>query len=129
MLAALDGSKALAKAVRNAFGCQVMIQRCQAHMMRPSVRKAIQQAHRSRNVERAKRLLGNLVRRLEDEHPGATASLEEGLDETLMGFGLPLDDKCHREPNRHRPRCQRQGQTLAKCPHGHSLDRHRIDRG
>jgi transposase-like protein len=119
---------------------QVVIQRCQAHklrnveehlheVMRPSVRKAIQQAHRSRNAERAKRLLGNLVRRLEDEHPGATASLEEGLDETLMGFGLPLDDKCHREPNRHRPRCQRQGQTLAKCPHGHSLDRHRIDRG
>jgi transposase-like protein len=98
----LDGSKALAKAVSNAFGSQVLIQRCQAHklrnveehlpeVMRPSVRNAIQEAYRSRNMERAKRLLGNLARRLQDEHPGATASLEEGLDETLtvMSFGLP----------------------------------------
>jgi len=102
VLAVLDGSKALAKAVRNAFGSQVLIQRCQAHklrnveehlpeVMRPSVRNAIQEAYRSRNVERAKRMLGNLVRRLQEEHPGAASSLEEGLDETLtvMGFGLP----------------------------------------
>jgi hypothetical protein len=80
----------------------VVIQRCQAHklrnveehlpeVMRPSVRNAIQEAYCSRNVERAKRILGNLARRLQDEHPGAAASLEEGLDETLtvMGFGLP----------------------------------------
>jgi len=102
VLAVLDGSKALAKAVSNAFGRQVVIQRCQAHklrnveehlpeIMRPSVRNAIQQAYRSRNVQRAKRMLGNLSRRLQDEHPGAAASLEEGLDETLtvMEFGLP----------------------------------------
>jgi len=28
-------------------------------------------------------MLKNLVRRLHDKHPGAAASLEEGLDETL----------------------------------------------
>jgi putative transposase len=102
ILAVLDGSKALAKAIKNAFNGNVVIQRCQAHklrnveehlpeVMRPSVRKAIQDAYSSRNVERAKRMLGNLVRRLQDEHPGAATSLEEGLDETLtvMGFGLP----------------------------------------
>jgi putative transposase len=102
ILAVIDGSKALAKAIKNAFNGHVVIQRCQAHklrnveehlpeVMRPSVRKAIQDAYRSRNVERAKRLLGNLVRRLQNEHPGAATSLEEGLDETLtvMGFGLP----------------------------------------
>jgi len=102
VLAVLDGSKALAKAVRSAFGSQVLIQRCQAHklrnveehlseVMRPSVRNAIREAYRSRNVERAKRMLGNLARRLQEEHPGAANSLEEGLDETLtvMEFGLP----------------------------------------
>ncbi len=102
ILAVIDGSKALAKAISNAFGGHLLIQRCQAHklrnveehlseVMRPSVRNAIREAYRSRNVERAKRLLGNLARRLRDEHPGAASSLEEGLDETLtvMGFGLP----------------------------------------
>jgi transposase-like protein len=36
-------------------------------------------------------LLDNLARRLEHQHPGAAASLREGLDETLtvMGLGLP----------------------------------------
>jgi hypothetical protein len=36
-------------------------------------------------------LLENLARRLEDQHPGAAASLREGLDETLavMRLGLP----------------------------------------
>jgi putative transposase len=102
VLAVIDGSKALAKAISNAFSGHVAIQRCQAHklrnveehlpeVMRPSVRNAIREAYRSRNVERAKRLLANLARRLQDEHPGAAASLEEGLDETLtvMGIGLP----------------------------------------
>src|SRR5512138_546044 len=102
ILAVIDGSKALAKAISNAFSSHVVIQRCQAHklrnveehlpeVMRPSVRSAIQEAYRSRNVERAKRLLGNLARRLRAEHPGAAKSLEEGLDETLtvMAFGLP----------------------------------------
>jgi transposase-like protein len=102
ILAVLDGSKALAKAVTDAFGKRLLIQRCQAHklrnveehlpeVMRPSVRNAMREAYRSRNVERAKRLLGNLARRLQDEHPGAAKSLEEGLDETLtvMAFGLP----------------------------------------
>jgi hypothetical protein len=45
-------------------------------VMRPSVRNAIQEAYRSRNVERAKRQLCNLARRLQDEHPGAATSLE-----------------------------------------------------
>jgi putative transposase len=102
ILAVLDGSKALAKAVRTVFGARVRIQRCQAHKvrnvveqlpesMRTSVRQAMRQAYRSKNVKRARRLLTNLARRLRDEHPGAAASLDEGLDETLtvMAFGLP----------------------------------------
>jgi transposase-like protein len=102
ILAVLDGGKALAKAVRTVFGTRVRIQRCQAHKtrnvieqlpesMRTSVRQTMQQAYRSKNPARAKRHLENLARRLRDEHPGAAASLEEGLDETLtvMAFGLP----------------------------------------
>ncbi len=102
ILAVLDGSKALAKAVRAVFGPRVKIQRCQVHKtrnvidqlpeeMRPSVRQAMRQAYRSRNVRLAEQQLKNLARRLRDNHPGAAASLEEGLDETLtvMAFELP----------------------------------------
>lgn len=102
ILAVLDGSKALAKAVRTVFGSRVRVQRCQAHKvrnvvdqlpesMRTSVRQAMRQAYRCKNVKRAKQQLENLARRLRADHPGAAASLEEGLDETLtvMAFGLP----------------------------------------
>jgi putative transposase len=102
ILAVLDGSKALAKAVRAIFAARVRFQRCQAHKvrnvieqlpspMRTSVEQAMRQAYRSKNVKLARRLLENLARRLGDEYPGAAASLEEGLDETLtvMAFGLP----------------------------------------
>jgi transposase-like protein len=59
--------------------------------MRPSVRQAMRQAYRSRNARLAEQQLKNLARRLRDDHPGAAASLEEGLDETLtvMAFELP----------------------------------------
>jgi putative transposase len=102
VLAVIDGSKALAKAIRNVFGERAVIQRCQEHKirnveehlpetMRPSVRHTMREAYRCRNVTRARRLLGNLARRLRDDHPGAAGSLDEGLDETLtvMAFGLP----------------------------------------
>jgi transposase-like protein len=102
VLAVLDGAKALSKAVRAVFGGRVKVQRCQAHKtrnvtdqlpqeMRTSVRQAMQQAYRCKDVKLAERQLRNLARRLDDDHPGAAASLLEGLDETLtvMAFGLP----------------------------------------
>lgn len=102
VLAVIDGAKALAKAVRDVFGARALIQRCQQHKSRnvtdqlpeelkPSVRQALRDAYACADVARAKRMLANLVRRLRDEHPGAAASLEEGLDETLTvkRFGLP----------------------------------------
>src|SRR5712692_4535986 len=62
-----------------------------ATRLRASVRSAMNQAYATRNAGRARRLLDNLARRLEHQHPGAAASLREGLDETLsvMGLGLP----------------------------------------
>jgi transposase-like protein len=49
------------------------------------------QAYKAKSVKTAKRQLTNLARSLEQEHPGAAASLREGLDETLtvLGLGLP----------------------------------------
>jgi putative transposase len=59
--------------------------------LRASVRSAMSQAYATRDPRRARRLLDNLARRLEHQHPGAAASLREGLEETLtvMRLGLP----------------------------------------
>ncbi|MGH7986140.1 MAG: IS256 family transposase [Candidatus Binataceae bacterium] len=102
MLVAIDGAKALHKAVAEVFGARALIQRCRAHKqrnvtdalperLRAAVRNAMQQAYATRDARRARRLLENLARRLEHQHPGAAASLREGLDETLtvMRLGLP----------------------------------------
>jgi putative transposase len=108
VLALIDGPKALAKAIRDVYGGRALIQRCQAHksrnvldqlpeQIRPSVRQALRDAYGSTDAARAKRLLGNLVRRLRDEHPGAAASLEEVLDETLTVKRLGLPSKLERQ--------------------------------
>ena len=59
--------------------------------LRATVRSAMCQAYATRDPRRARRLLDNLARRLEHQHPGAAASLREGLEETLtvMRLGLP----------------------------------------
>ena len=108
VLAVIDGSKALAKAVRDVYGGRALIQRCQAHKsrnvldqlpedVRPSVRQALRDAYSSADPSRARRLLTNLSRRLRDEHPGAAASLDEGLDETLTVKRLGLPSKLERQ--------------------------------
>ena len=108
MLVVIDGAKALAKAVRNVFGEQAIIQRCQVHKtrnvvdqlpddMKPSVRQALQEAYAASDGDRARTMLTNLVRRLRDKHPGAASSLEEGLDETLSVKRLRLPRKLERQ--------------------------------
>jgi len=59
--------------------------------LRASVGTTMNQAYATRDAKRARRLRDNLVRRLEDQHPSAAASLREGLDEalTVMCLGLP----------------------------------------
>jgi transposase-like protein len=101
LLVVIDGSKALRKAVDDVFGKRAAIQRCQEHKirnvtdhlpkdMKVHVRRSMQDAYRCRKPTRAKKLLGNLQRTLLADHPGAAASLAEGLDETLtvLEFGL-----------------------------------------
>ena len=101
-LIVIDGAKALHKAVVEVFGAHALIQRCREHKkrnvtdalperLRGAVRSALHQAYALRDAGRARRLLDNLARRLEHQHPGAAASLREGLEETLtvMRLGLP----------------------------------------
>src|SRR6202162_1011306 len=102
LLIVIDGAKALHKAVVEVFGAHALIQRCREHKkrnvtdalperLRAAVRSAMNQAYATRETKRARRLLESLARRLEHQHPGAAASLREGLEETLtvMRLGLP----------------------------------------
>lgn len=97
----IDGAKGLHGALRNTFGKRSLIQRCQVHKVRnvighlpkekhASVRAAMREAYASSKVETAKRLLNNLARTLQKNHPSAASSLREGLDETLTVLGLGL---------------------------------------
>jgi putative transposase len=107
LLVVIDGAKALRRAVLDTFGARALIQRCQAHKkrnvldslperMRASVRTAINQAYASRDPKRARRLLENLAHRLESAHPGAAASLREGLEETVTVMSLHLSEVLER---------------------------------
>lgn len=107
LLVLLDGSKALRKAVRETFGDAALVQRCQIHKLRnildhlparqrPWVKAILQRAYRSAEVATATRLLRDLAKRLEVEHPSAAESVREGLDETLTIIALGLADSLRR---------------------------------
>jgi len=99
----IDGSKALAKAIRQTFGRHTPIQRCQIHKARnilerlpkhlhATVRTVLRQAWELDDADKAERLIRNLARRLEQVAPGVSASILEGLGEmlTVIRLGLPL---------------------------------------
>jgi len=107
LLVILDGSKALRKAVRDLFGDVALVQRCQVHKMRNVLdylperqrtwsKAILQRAYRGGEVATARRLLLDLARRLEAEHPSAAESVREGIDETLTVLGLHLPDTLRR---------------------------------
>jgi len=107
VLVVIDGSKALINAVRATFGDKALIQRCQVHKMRnvvdyvpdgmhDNVRRAMRQAYRMKEVDRARTQLKNLARALEKEHPSAAASINEGLEETLTVKALRLPEALER---------------------------------
>lgn len=98
----IDGSGALHKAIRDTFGGNALIQRCQVHKIRnvlahlpakkhARTRAVMRQAYGSGKVATAKKQLQNLAKNLATLHPSAAASIREGLDETLtvMSLGLP----------------------------------------
>jgi transposase-like protein len=101
VLAVLDGSKALRRAVVDVFDHPV-IARCQLHKIRnvrdrlPEKLRAVvtarmRRAYRAESALAAEAELTALAAELERTHPGAAASLREGLDETLtvLRLGIP----------------------------------------
>jgi putative transposase len=98
MLVGLDGSKALRKAVVDVLDHPV-IQRCQLHKvrnvkdhlpqrLRPSVGRRMTDAYHASSALEAEAALLALAKELDRTHPGAAASLREGLDETLTVLRL-----------------------------------------
>jgi transposase-like protein len=94
ILFVVDGSKALRKAIRDVFGTHAPVQRCVRHKERnvlehlpererPTVKRRLRRAWASDDHERALSELRTLAGELERSHPGAAASLREGLEETL----------------------------------------------
>lgn len=103
----IDGSKALRRAILEVFGASALVQRCQEHKRRnvlehlpeelhPSVGRALNDAWQSKDPLLAKRQLERLAHSLAKNHPGAAASLREGLDETLTLIALGVDDALYR---------------------------------
>jgi putative transposase len=101
ILAVLDGSKALSRAVKDVSG-KPLIQRCQQHKiknvrdklpekLRTVAEKRMRQAYHAGSALEAEGLLSALARELERTHPGAAASLREGMAGTLtiLRLGVP----------------------------------------
>jgi len=106
ILAVLDGAKALVKGVRQVFD-QPLIQRCIVHKLRnildylPEAERSwvaavCQRAWREPDAGKAERDLAALAARLDKRHPGAAASVREGLAETLTVTRLGVPDKLAR---------------------------------
>ncbi len=90
----IDGSKALRKAIRTVFGEGAPVQRCVRHeernvlehlpeRERAAVKRRLRQAWALEDHGQALDRLKALDAELERSHPGAAASLREGITETL----------------------------------------------
>jgi transposase-like protein len=97
----IDGAKALTSAILKVFGSLGAIHRCHLHKernvlghlpehMHQNVKSVLREAWGLSDATVAKRRLLRLASSLEADHPGAAASVEEGLDETLtlQRFGI-----------------------------------------
>ena len=103
ILAVIDGSKALAAAVKRVWGEKAIVQRCQIHKRRnieahlpqkhhDELRRLLNAAWHETDYERAKKQLLTTVRWLERLNPAAANSLREGLEETLTVIKLQLPE-------------------------------------
>lgn len=110
VLVVLEGSKALRRAALDVFDRPV-IQRCRLHKirnvrdrlpekLRAATEKRMRAAYRADTVLEAEAALNTLAAELGVKHPGAAASLREGMDETLtvLRLGVPptLRARCAR---------------------------------
>jgi len=94
MLFVIDGGKAIRSAIVHHFGELALIQRCTKHKERnvidhlPTqerllIARRLRKAWRNPEAGEAERELRSIARSLHDRHPGAAASVLEGLEETL----------------------------------------------
>jgi putative transposase len=107
LLVVIDGAKALARAVRKVFGQAALIQRCTIHKRR-NVSDHLPEVERSRVDAKLARAFANtdpdaglragrdLARALQARHPGAAASLREGLEEMFTVRRLGVADRLAR---------------------------------
>jgi len=100
VLAVLDGSKALRRAVLDVFDHPVLA-RCRLHKLRnvkdklpgrlrPQVEARMRAAYHADSALDAQAQLEALARELDKTHPGAAVSLREGMAETLTVLRLDL---------------------------------------
>src|SRR5262252_704864 len=103
----IDGGKALRKAIVETFGATALVQRCQEHKRRnvidhlpeqvhASVGRAMRDAWNSADTDGARKQLLRLASSLHSKHPGAAASLREGLEETLTAQSLGVTGALYR---------------------------------
>ena len=94
VLCVLDGAKALGKAVRDVLGVDTRVHRCVRHKERnvldhlperdrPAVKRRLRRAWAEADHGQALEQLQLLAGELDRSHPGAAASLREGMEETL----------------------------------------------
>src|SRR4051794_17222900 len=107
VLVVLDGAKALRKAVRDVLGIHTPVQRCVRHKERnvlahlperdqPLVRRRLRAAWALDDHDRALEQLRRLADELAHSHPGAAASLREGMEETLTVTRLGIRGRLKR---------------------------------
>jgi transposase-like protein len=110
LLVVLDGAKGLRAAVRDVFGDDAVVQRCQWHkrenvlryLTKPEQvrwRRKLRDAYAHGGYEDAKRALQRLVKELAVLNESAARSLEEGLEETLTLHRLNQPDALRRSLN------------------------------
>jgi transposase-like protein len=103
----IDGGKGIRKAIRETFTQWALIQRCQIHKLRnvvdhlPGSKRAVmgaalRAAWSADSEAEARKQLEAIGSRLESQHPGAAASLREGLDETLTLLTLGAKGALYR---------------------------------
>ena len=104
----IDGGKALRKAIVECFGATALIQRCQEHKRRNVIEHLPEELHAS--VDRALRdawdgadadageeaVAAPGASSARPKHPGAAASLKEGLEETLTVQGMGITGALYR---------------------------------
>ncbi len=98
----IDGSQALRKALKDVWGQNAVVQRCQVHKKRnvmahlpakhhDECKKRINAAYHEQDYDKALKTLRTTATWLKGINPDAAASLREGLEETLtvIRLGLP----------------------------------------